>query len=294
MSDAALIALPVLPVTRKMSGTPATPEMPAKIAISNQKGGVGKTTVAINIAGALNERGRDVLFVDLDPQGNATEGLGFADAYDDAPPSLYDVLTDVDQREAIGDLVLEHEEMDVVPSNIDMSAIEPDLVVSRRGGEQLSLALRNIEENYDYILIDSPPYLGYVTDNALHAAGNVLIPALAESTSQRALELLMDHCRALEMEYEQEIHEVALVANRVEENNEAKQMMEWFKVAFDDIPVFEVRKRVALQRSFSQGVSIFEYEPTLDMADVFLDIADTLDDQFGFTESKQSDEEVEV
>ncbi|MWG33133.1 ParA family protein [Halomarina oriensis] len=255
---------------------------PAIIACSNQKGGVGKTTVAINVAGALAQRGRNVLFVDLDPQGNATEGLGFAGAYDDQPPSLYDVLTDMDQRSAINDLVLEHEEMDVVPSNIEMSAIEPDLVVSRRGGEQLKLALGHLDHEYDYIFIDSPPYLGYVTDNALVAAENVLIPALAESTSQRALELLMTHCRQLEDEFEMEIDEVALVANRVEQNNDAQAMMDFFEMAFDDVPVFEVRKRVALQRAFTAGKSIFEYDPECDQCEVFLRVGDALDRQFGF------------
>ena len=80
---------------------------PAKISVTNQKGGVGKTTVAINVAGALADRGRDVLFVDLDPQGNATENLGLMDAYDDEPPSLFDVLTDAEQRDQISEIVRE-------------------------------------------------------------------------------------------------------------------------------------------------------------------------------------------
>jgi chromosome partitioning protein len=257
---------------------------PAKIAVSNQKGGVGKTAVAINVAGALNQRGRDVLLVDLDPQGAATEGLGFLEEYDAQPPSLFEVLTEPEQREEIRDLVVEHEEMDVVPSNIDMTAAEPELTLSRRGGEQLALALQEIEDTYDYIIIDCPPYLGYLTDNGLYAAQNLLIPALAESTSKRALELLFDHVEALELDYEITIDERGVVANRVEETNEAKEMMQWFDDAFPDVPVWEVRKRVALQRAFSAGSSIFEYDSDLDMADVFLEIAASLDDQFGFAD----------
>lgn len=253
---------------------------PAKIAVSNQKGGVGKTTVAINVAGALNRRGHDVLLVDLDPQGAATEGLGFLEAYDAEPPSLFDVLTEPEQRDRLSDLIVTHEELDLVPSNIDMTAAEPELTLSRRGGEQLALALKTVEDAYDYVIIDCPPYLGYLTDNGLYAAQNILIPALAESTSKRALELLFDHVQALELDYEIAIGECGVVANRVEETNEGAEMLEWFKNAFPDVPVWEVRKRVAFQRAFSAGRSIFEYDPDLDMADVFAEIAASLDKQF--------------
>jgi chromosome partitioning protein len=177
--------------------------------------------------------------------------------------------------------------MDVLPSNIDMTAAEPELTLSRRGGEQLALALEHVEDAYDYVIIDCPPYLGYLTDNGIYAAGNILIPALAESTSKRALELLFDHIEALELDYEITIGERGVVANRVEETNEAKEMMEWFEDAFPDVPVWEVRKRVALQRAFSEGSSIFEYKPDLDMTRVFMEIAESLDQQFGVdTESE--------
>ncbi|EMA56792.1 ParA family protein [Halococcus thailandensis] len=256
-------------------------KQPATLAVSNQKGGVGKTTVAVNVAGALNQRGRDVLLVDLDPQGNATEGLGFADAYDAEPPSLFDVLTDSEQRGEIKRLVQDHAEMDVVPSNVDHHHTEREMTHVRRPTEQLSLALEGIGQHYDYVLIDCPPSLGHLTDNALYAAQNLLIPALAESTSKRAVELLFDHVTSIERDFDISIQERAVVANRVEETNEATEMLDWFARAFDDTPRFEVRKRVALQRAHSAGTSLFEYDPEVDMCDVFLDIAATLDEQFG-------------
>ncbi len=258
-------------------------DKPATLAVTIQKGGVGKTTTAINVAGALNERGREVLLIDLDPQGAATEGLGFAQAYDAAPPSLFDVLTDTSQRGRLADLIVEHDEMDVVPSNIDMTVVEPELTLARRGGEQLSLALEELHETYEYVIIDCPPYLGYLTDNALYAAQDILIPALAESTSKRAFELLFDHIESLALDYDIAFTERGVIANRVEQTNEATAMVEWFNDAFPDVPVWEIRKRVALQRAFAAGSSIFKYDPTLDMADQYRAIAASLDAQYGFT-----------
>lgn len=88
---------------------------PAKLAVSNQKEGVDKSAIAITVAGALNERGHDVLFVDLDPHGNVTENLGFRDVYDSEPPTLFDVLSEPEQSERISDLAEHHEEMDIAP-----------------------------------------------------------------------------------------------------------------------------------------------------------------------------------
>lgn len=258
---------------------------PAKIAVTNQKGGVGKTTVAINVAGALNARGRDVLFVDTDPQGNATEDLGMPEAYDDEPPSLFDCLTDASERDRITDVVREHPEMDVIPSNIDMTAAEPELTLSRRGGEQLALLLEYVADDYDYVIVDSPPNLGNLTDNALFATQNILIPALAESTSKRAFELLFDHVDMLEMDYEITIDEVGVVTNRVDvRKNQAQHMVEYIQQAFDDVPVWEVRERADIQKSLEAGVSLLEYNPEADMCEVFLEIAADLDRQFGFAE----------
>lgn len=256
----------------------------ARVAISNQKGGVGKTTVAINVGGALNRRGHDVLFVDLDPQGNATEGLGLEDEYEAEPPTLFDALTDHEVREDVDAMVVTHEEMDVLPSNIDMTSVEPELTMAMRGRERLGKVLDALDADYDVILIDCPPYLGNLTDNALIGAGNVLIPALAESTSKRALEILFDQIEVLEAEFDTQVRDLGVVANRVETTNEADQMLSWFENAFTDVPVWEVRKRVALQRAFSAGCSIFEFDADCDMAAVFDDVAAELERQFNLKE----------
>lgn len=254
---------------------------PVRIAVSNQKGGVGKTAVAINVAGALNDRGRDVLFVDLDPQGNATENLGMREVYDEGPPSLFDVLGDTEKRHLVADLVREHEEMDVIPSNIDMTAIEPELTLSRRSGQQLSLTLERIDHGYDYVIIDCPPFLGNLMDNALYAAQNTLIPALAETTSKRAFELLFDHISALEKDYDIQIRERGVVINRIDvRKNQAQEMIAWIEDAFDDTPVWRVRERAAVQRAMTNGASLFVEAPECDQLDAFREIARGLDEQF--------------
>ena len=291
--------------------------MTYRLAVSNQKGGVGKTTVAINVAGALAERGHGVLFVDLDPQGNATEALGLVDEYDAAPPTLFDVLTSAEDRSLVTDLIVDHDEMDVIPSNIDMLQVEheltiADLVARAKHDDSLGIdpqalsdlsinitpegvsgshaldvldeAITLVEDDYDYVVIDSPPFYGKLTDTGIYASQNILVPALTEATSERAIELLIDQMAALEGQTGITVNTLGVVANRVEKTNEDRTMLSWLETVFEEFPVWEVRKRVALQRAFTAGKSIFHYEESVDMEDVFLDIATELDRHFGFTE----------
>jgi chromosome partitioning protein len=253
--------------------------MTYKIAVSNQKGGVGKTTVAMNVAGALADRGHDVLLVDLDPQGHATEGCGFTAAYDAESPTLFDILTDLDRIDRLDELVLEHEEFDVVPSNVDMFNAEPELTGAMRARQRLDIAFNHLTEThaYEFVIVDCPPALGILTDNALLACRNVLVPAQAEGTSIRALEILFDQIDSLVAAFDEEIGVVGVVANRVEVDGEAEEMMAWFRDTFGDgIPVWEVRKRVALKRAWANGRSIYTHDETCDMEAVFSEVADHL------------------
>ncbi|QGA82322.1 ATPase involved in chromosome partitioning, ParA family [Halomicrobium sp. LC1Hm] len=287
--------------------------------MTNAKGGTGKTTVAVNVAGALNERGRDVLFVDLDPQGNATEALGLVESYDAQPPTLFDVLTSADQRSSIADLIVDHDEMDVVPSNIDMLQVEheltiadlvarvqhddsididpktlsdlslnvtPDSVSGAHALDVLDEALAVVEDDYDYVVIDSPPFYGKLTDTGIYASQNILVPALTEASSERAIELLIDQMAALEGQTGITVNTLGVVANRVEKTNEDETMLSWLGEVFEEFPIWEVRKRVALQRAFTAGSSIFQYEESVDMESVFLDVATELDRQFGLLDEE--------
>ncbi|RBI59930.1 ParA family protein [halophilic archaeon] len=253
--------------------------MTTKIAVSNQKGGVGKTTIAINVAGAFAHRDHDVLFIDLDPQGHGTEGLGFADEYETPEPHLGTVLANIDQQDEITRLIHEHEEFDVLPANIDMFTLETDLTGSMRSRERLTMALDELNHDYEFVIVDCPPSLDHLTDNALLACQNILIPALAEGTSIRALEILYDQIDSLEQGYDLTIQDVGLVANRVEQDGEAEEMMDWFEDTFAGrLPVWEVRKRVALKRAWNNGVSIFHHDEDCNMERVFEEIAESLEE----------------
>lgn len=159
------------------------------IAMCNQKGGVGKTTSSINIAGALSQYGRRVLIVDFDPQGAATVGLGInANAVEN---TVYTALFDmsVDPHEVIHPT--DFENIDIMPANIDLSAAEVQLVTEVGREQVLASVLRKVRDEYDLIIIDCQPSLGLLTVNALTAADGVIIPVAAEFFALRGVALLM-------------------------------------------------------------------------------------------------------
>lgn len=158
------------------------------IAVVNQKGGVGKTTTTINLAAALTLKNQTVLIIDLDPQGNASTGLGLGKDMRDV--TLYDVLVDgLDIFEAIHETSVPG--LTLIPSHIDLSAAELEIGSQSGRNTKLRDALAGLESTYDYVLIDCPPALGLLTVNALAASNSVLVPLQCEFYALEGLSQLL-------------------------------------------------------------------------------------------------------
>lgn len=168
------------------------------IAIYNQKGGVGKTTTAINLAAALGEAGKSVLLVDADPQANSTSGLGMDKRSLHA--SLYEVLTgSATAEQAIVSLPFQN--LSLLPATADLAGVEVELVEVGRRESRLKAALAPLRDTYDYILIDCPPSLGLLSLNALCATDTVLIPIQCEYYALEGLSQLMATMRQVKRLY---------------------------------------------------------------------------------------------
>lgn len=167
------------------------------IVICNHKGGVGKTALTINLGAALAAQGKKVLLIDLDPQGHLTEGVGVKDLYLKERNTLFEATTD--HKGNRDDLIhhIPHEQFDLIASNYQMALIEQKLFMTRNREHKLRELLDDSGTPYDFVLIDCPPNLGNLTDNALNAARNVVVPIQAETSSVRALDLLFDQIESL-------------------------------------------------------------------------------------------------
>lgn len=250
--------------------------MTKRIGVVQQKGGVAKTTDTINVAGALADRGVDVLAVDMDPQGYLTHRLGFEDAYSSDPPSLYDALQEPNDHDA-GDLVVKHAEYDLLPANIDMFRLEQDLIASGMRPRMRLNSLLDGVDDWDVIIVDAPPSLGPLNDNVVLATKQLLVPVEADESSQLALNHLLRQLDTLEDNYNTNIDILGVMVSNVSYplDNEQQSAIEWFEKRFEGhVPVWIIRNRAAIKRTMQNTHSVFaaEAEET-DMTDVFAEIA---------------------
>ncbi len=232
------------------------------IAVCNQKGGVGKTEIAIHLAAALarSDFNQNVGLVDLDPQGHTTEGVGLRELYDKSGVTLYDGLTQYDV--AVPALIHEvpHESFYVIPSHFKMMLVESKLHDLRRQEYRLSDLLDGMSGAFEWIVIDCPPNLGLLTDNAIIASRRLVVPVQAEQTSVRALELLLDQVESLEKELKFSIDIVTLVPNLVQDSLLSRHILECMRQTLP-ITDFAFPKRVVLQEAYAAGRTIYTYEP---------------------------------
>src|SRR5919206_3621943 len=215
-------------------------------AVCNQKGGVGKTALTINLGAALADEGKKVCLIDLDPQGHLTEGVGMKHLYLQEGNNLYKALTNHknDTQKLIHHVP--HEKFDIIPSNYEMMLAEQTLFMTRNREHKLRSLLAGITE-YDWILIDCPPNLGNLTDNALNASRLVIIPIQAETTSVRALDLLFDQIESIEQGLKIKISIPSVVPNLVQDSALSRRILEELRKS---ILWFEIMAYLRLGRRF--------------------------------------------
>ena len=226
--------------------------MGKSIAIFNQKGGVGKTTTNINLAACLAMKGKKVLILDIDPQGNTTSGIGVAKR--NLKNTVYNILIDknYDPRRAI--IHTNTENLDLIPASVDLAGAEVELVQIEEREKTLKIGLDKVRDDYDYIFIDCPPSLGLLTINSLTAVDSVLIPIQCEFCA---------------------LEGVSQLVSTIERTNLSIAVVQEVKKYFGDkVYSTVIPRNVRLAEAPSFGLPIIKYDPKSRGAEAYRDFAD--------------------
>jgi chromosome partitioning protein len=242
------------------------------IAIANQKGGVGKTTSSVNLSACLAYLGQKVLLIDIDPQGNATSGVGVNKG--DVDQCIYEVLIDdVDVKDTIKETKVEN--LHVVPATISLAGAEIELVSTISREVRLKHALQEVKEMYDYIIIDCPPSLGLLTINSLTASDAIIIPVQCEYYALEGLSQLLSTIRLVQKHLNHDLAIDGVLLTMLDaRTNLGIQVIEEVKKYFQD-KVYRtiIPRNVRLSEAPSHGEPIIIYDPKSRGAEVYLELA---------------------
>lgn len=244
------------------------------IAIFNQKGGVGKTTTNINLAACLALKGKKVLILDIDPQGNTTSGIGVSKR--NLTDTVYNILIDneYDTKKAI--IHTEVDNLDLIPASVDLAGAEIELVGIEGRESSLKMGLDQVRDEYDYIFIDCPPSLGLLTINSLTAVDSVLIPIQCEFYALEGVSQLVSTIRLVKKSFNPklEIQGVILSMFDGRTNLSAQVVQEVKKYFGDKVYATVIPRNVRLAEAPSYGMPITEYDPKSKGAEAYMDFAE--------------------
>ena len=245
------------------------------IAVANQKGGVGKTTTAVNIAAAMGFYDKKTLLVDVDPQGNATSGVGIDKRT--VAKSTYELLIGEAKAEEVV-VQTRYKGLDVMPSGIDLAAAEFEMMDMPDRSNRLKKALLMIKQNYDYVIIDCPPSLGLITTNALTAADSVIVPIQCEYYALEGLSQLMNSVRYVKRKLNEHIYiEGVLLTMYDGRLNLTQQVVNEVKQFFPKKVFGTVIPRgVRVSEAPSYGMPIMYYDKSCRGAQAYLNLAQEL------------------